>query len=390
MQRFPVLALILPAFICLLNACASVAPTSMNVVEAKLVLPEFPNLFGSRPPIAAPEIVQSLTPAQQQDFLTYYNLPENQQVQPPMRIANYLFKKTRTLQYENRTYSAAQTLALNKGNCLSLAILTTALAKLVNLDVDYQLVDSSPVFALTGNVVSKEVHVKTVVFERPEMSLGNVGFQYGQRVVIDYFVSERRRFIGNISTAAFNAMYYLNLAGAALEEQDYANAYWQTHEALHQNPLDPTAWNIMAVIYRHAGDLAKAEEIYLFAIEHAEDKLTLLKNYRQLLVSQMRITEAAAVENKLETMEDPSPFHWYSLAKNSYDTQDYQAAIRYFNKALVIAPYLHEAWLGKAQSFYQLNELPEAELALKMAIENADRMSTRSLYEAKLTALANK
>ena len=363
----------------------------MSIVEAELVLPEFPNLFGSRPIIAEPDAVQRLTPEQQSDFLTYFNLPANQQIPPPVRIANYLFDKTSTLQYESQTYTAAQTLVMNKGNCLSLAILTTALAKLANLDVDYQLVDSSPVFALSGNVVNKEVHVKTVVFQNQEMTVDTIiGDQLAARVVIDYFVSERRRFIGNLSTAAFDAMYYLNIAGTALAQQDYAKAYWYTREALEQNPLDPTAWNIMAVVYRRAGQLTKAEEIYLFGIEHAEDKLTLLKNYHQLLISQMRIAEAAAIENKLESMDDPSPFHWYSLARNSYDMQDYAAAIRYFDKALAIAPYLHEAWLGKAQSFYALDAPHKAELALKMAIENADRISTRSLYEAKLMALAGK
>jgi Tfp pilus assembly protein PilF len=377
------------ALLCLLNACAHVdAPGSMRIVDTELVLPEFPNPFGSRPAIAGPDSIQRLTPAQEQQFLVYFNRPENQSIKPHIRIFNYLFENTLTLQYDDNTYTAAQTLELNKGDCLSLAILTTALARVVGLDVHYQLVDSSPVFGLAGNLVNKEVHVKSVVFKRQKVSLENVGFQLPERVVIDYFAGRRGRFIGNISANAFNAMYYLNIAGEALEEQDFAKAYWYTREALNHNPLDPTAWNIMAVIYRRAGELAKAEEIYLFAIEHAEDKLTLLKNYRLLLTSQMRVAEAAAIENRLESMEDASPFHWYSLARNSYGMQDYAAAVRYFDKALAIAPYLHEAWLGKAQSFYQMNVLPEAELALKAAIENADKMSTRSLYEAKLMALA--
>ncbi len=385
--KFPQLLIL--AFLCLLNACANtVAPASLSIAGEELALPEFPNLFGSRPGIAQPDAVQRLAPEQEEDFLTYFNLPENQSVRPHMRLAGYLFESTRTLQYENRTYTAAETLEFNGGNCLSLAILTTALARLVDLDINYQLVDSSPVFGLAGNLVSKEVHVKTVVASHQEMTLDNISFQLSGSVVIDYFVSERRRFIGNISTTAFNAMYYLNIAGTALEEQDYNKAYWHVREALEHNPLDPTAWNIMAVIYRRAGQLAKAEEIYLFAIEHTEDKLTLLKNYRQLLTSQMRIAEAAVIESRLDNMKDPSPFHWYTLARNSYDTQDYAAAVRYFDKALAIAPYLHEAWLGKAQSFYQLDSLTETELALKMAIENADRKSTRSLYEAKLMALA--
>jgi Tfp pilus assembly protein PilF len=224
-------------------------------------------------------------------------------------------------------------------------------------------------------------------------------------VIIDYFVTQRGRFISNISDNEFVAMYYLNMAGEALEKQDYAKAYWHTIEALNYSPVDATAWNMMAVVYRRAGKPAKAgdymsvvdratheakaEEIYLFAIEHAEDKLTLLKNYHLLLTSQMRTAEAAAIEQRLNSMEDPSPFHWFLLARNSYDMKDFAAAIRYFDKALEIAPYLHEAHLGKAQSFYQMGALTETKRALKMAIMNVDRSSTRSLYEAKLMALAD-
>jgi Tfp pilus assembly protein PilF len=175
-------------------------------------------------------------------------------------------------------------------------------------------------------------------------------------------------------------MYYLNIAGDALD--------WHTREALIYSPLDDAAWNMMGVIYRRAGDLAKAEEIYLFAIEHAEDKLTLLKNYRLLLTSQMRTAEAAAIESRLNSMDDPSPIHWLLLARNSYGMKEFAAAVRYFDRALEIAPYLHEAHLGKAQSYYQMGSLSQAETALRMAIVNVDRSSTRSLYEAKLMALA--
>ena len=383
--------LVLFAFASLLIACANVTPPArVPLFESKPVLPEFPNHFGARPFIPDVDAVLQLTQEQEQNFLAYFNLPANQVIKPHMRVSNYLFDNTINMQYEDSTYTAARTLELNKGNCMSLAILTTALARLADVDINYQLVDSSPVFGLEGNLVSKQVHVKSVVFKREKMQFADIGFHLSERAIIDYFAQQRGRFISNIDDAEFNAMFYLNIAGEALVKQDYTSAYWHTLEALAYNPLDATAWNIMAVIYRRAGDLAKAEEIYLFAITHAEDKLTLLKNYRLLLTSQMRIAEAAAIENRLNSMDDPSPFHWFALARTSYDMQDYEEAIRYFDKALAIAPYMHEAWLGKAQSLYQVGALADAELAMKMAIANVNRTSTRTLYEAKLMALAGK
>src|SRR5688572_3078851 len=118
----------------LLAACANVAvPAASSESDRISTLPQFPHKFGSRPAIEAPDAVQLLTAEQQQDFLAYFNAPQNQSVKPYTRLANYLFEHTLSLQFEAHTYTAAQTLDLNKGDCLSLAILTTALARLANV-----------------------------------------------------------------------------------------------------------------------------------------------------------------------------------------------------------------------------------------------------------------
>ncbi len=372
----------------MLSACTSVAtPGATDESASEPAAPEFLDLFGSRPAIPTPEQILHLTSEQEQKFLEYFNRPQNQTVLPYLRVANYLFENTTNLQYDGVTLTAAQSLELNKGNCLSLALLTTALAKLVNVGISYQLVDSSPVFGMSEDLVKKEIHIKSVVYQLPAPGNSKTALRSLDRVVIDYFPSRQGRFISNLSANEFLAMYYLNIAGVALETQDYANAYWHLREALDYNPYDAAAWNTMGVVYRRIGEPAKAEEIYKFAIAHAENKLTLLKNYHLLLSSQGRIAEAAAIEEALHEINDPSPFHWYSLARESYEMKAYADALRYFDKALEMAPYLHEAHLGKAQSFYQLGYITEAELALKMAILNVDKESTRSVYEAKLMAL---
>src|SRR5687768_5613007 len=148
--------LILLLLTSLLSACANViTPASSRVAESELVLPQFPNLFGSRPAIPGPDAVQQLTPEQEQKFLAYFHAPQNSAAKPHQRVANYLFENTLGLQYEGQTYTAALTLTFNKGDCLSLAVLTTALARLAAVNIRYQLVDTNPVFGLTSNLVYK-------------------------------------------------------------------------------------------------------------------------------------------------------------------------------------------------------------------------------------------
>jgi len=144
---------------------------------------------------------------------------------------------------------------------------------------------------------------------------------------------------------------------------------------------------MLAVVNRRVGDVATAEAIYRYGIEHAHDKLSLLKNYHALLVSSGRATEAAEIQSRLDRMDDPSPFNWLQLARESQAAGDWDAAIRYYHRALALAPYLHEAHLGLAQSYYGSGQLQRAERSLEDAAGFASRVSIRNLYEAKLATL---
>jgi Tfp pilus assembly protein PilF len=174
-----------------------------------------------------------------------------------------------------------------------------------------------------------------------------------------------------------------------INEENYADAYWYTLESMKYDPFNADAFNMMALTYKRVGELAKAEEIYVYGIAKSEDKLTLLKNYHLLLTSQGRSQEAREVNRRLATMDDPSPIHWFNVARNSYEENDYNSAIRYYSRALDIAPYLHEAYLGIAISYYQLGQFNRAERAFNMALSNVIDGSTKDLYQSKLNALRN-
>lgn len=236
-------------------------------------------------------------------------------------------------------------------------------------------------------VANKEVHVRSILYDT---SVADVGSQVlrPQFYYVDYLPALRGRVIANIEDGEYLAMYYLNMAAEAIAQARYTAAFWHAQEALQLDTFSSQALNVMAVIHRRSGEYARAEAIYLYSIEYAEDKLSLLKNYRLLLTIQGRREDAAAVLARMETMDDPSPFNWLNLARESYENNEYADAVRYFDKALARAPYLHEAHLGKAQSYYQMGRKSAAEDALRLAIDKVSRVSTRSLYEAKLRALA--
>ena len=355
------------------------------------VLPDFgdSSRFGTRPVILTPEQLHRLTLEQETDFLEYFNNPSRTYIGAHQRIVRYLEKITPGFRYVNATLSAAETYATNSGNCLSLAILTTALTKLAGIKIGYQLMDDQPVFEYQGNVVRKRVHISSIVYNPDWSEVAGNTRQIGNEpaVKIDYFLALKGRYIDNLNAEEYLAMYYSNIASDAIAANDYGTAYWYLLEAVRQVPEHSVSLNMLAVINRRVGDFATAEALYRYGILHANDKLSLLKNYQALLVSVGRNAEAVSIQQQLDTMNDPSPFHWLQLARETHEAGDWDSAVRYYRRALALAPYLHEAYLGLAQSYYAEGRLRSAESALRDAAEFANKPSTRTPYEAKLATL---
>ena len=260
-------------------------------------------------------------------------------------------------------------------------------ATAAGLDVGYQLMDDVPVYAFSGSVVTKGVHVRTKVYDAKWAPLEGTWVITRPGVTIDYFPTNRQRFIANIDREDYMARYYRNISAQAIGDEQYNTAYWYAMESLKFAPDNSQAINMLASINKRVGDFAKAEELYLFGIEHAEEKLSLLNNYLVLLEAADRTEDAARIRTQLESMDDPSPFNWFQLASSAYADAKYIDAIRYFNKALELAPYLHEAHLGVAQANYEIGRFRNVEASLKAALDNAYKGSTRALYQAKLDAL---
>lgn len=353
-----------------------------------------PAFAGARPLIGDGDSIYQLTSAQQSDFLDFFNDPAKRRQPPERRIVEYLERSTSAYQYSNATHTAEEVLRLKGGNCLSLANLTTALARLAEVEVNYQLITDTPVFEKAEDVVVRSVHVRSKLLRpraelmpnRYDVDFG--GGYYRSGVIIDYFPSGNGRFIGNIAEPKFTAMYYRNLAADAITAADYGRAYWLVKASLEHAPDHAEALNMLAVIYRRAGDEQTAEDIYIYGIATVDDKLSLLKNYRALLQMQDRIVEAEEVQLRLASIEDTDPFEWWFMAEDAYGKARYDEALTYYKKSVKIAPYLHEGYFGMAKTYYQMGNIESARKSLRDAVDNANRLNTRSLYEAKLTALS--
>lgn len=388
----------LPALISLsvLTACAGAVPLSFVTSAEHRQLPtEIPAFAGERPEIIEDSDIHRLSASQEKAFLDYFHDPANRRTRPALRLYEYLEETTRAFEYSEHTRTAEQVHRLGGGNCLSLANLTTALARLAGIDTGYQLIKDLPVFEKQGQTILRGAHVRSVLFygSAPETmarpGVVNVTDWFGRPgLVVDYFPTGRGRYLRRISEAEFTAMYYRNMAVEALVQNDYARAYWFTVVSLDHAPDHADAINMLAVLYRRSGDDQTAEEIYEYGISLGQAGPSLLRNYRAMLTSQDRLDDAREITNLLATLEDASPFDWWFMGEDAYQEKNYSDALAYYKKSVEIAPYLHEGYFGMAKSYDRLGRADAARKAMRQAVEHAGRARFRTLYEAKLAALS--
>ena len=346
-------------------------------------------LFGSQPDIIPSHQIFELSATQRDAFSAYLGKNKVEHMPPYKRVFNYLRQSTSQFSYHGQTYIAKDALRYGEGNCLSLAIVTTALARAAGVQISYQLVDSRPIFELGDNAVAKGVHVRTKLYRRGRPEAGDAVklMLETDGIVVDYFPDGGARFLGNLTEKEFIARYYLNRAVDFLQQGSFEQAYWHTLESLKLAPGDADAINLLAVIHKQSGYLQIAEQLYLQGIATTEKQLTLLKNYRQLLTQQGRDSEANDIRTKIARYEDPSPYSWLLLASDVMQEGHLKDAISYYNKAIKLAPYLEHGYLGLARVYYQQGRLRKTEAMLNAARERAGS-DEDSRYRAKLSALA--
>lgn len=388
-----VLHRVLPCLLLLLVACSTTAPSRQAMVDESrraldAILADSAGAFEPQPELPSPRDLHALAPEQLADFLAYVEDPLRNHIPRHQRVYDYLKTITDQFDYYEQTLPASAALARRSGNCMSLAVLTSALAQAAGIEIGYRLMEDVPVFEYQGNTVVKGVHLSTILYEAgwtpPE---SGVLFVRRPGLQVDYFPSARATHVANVDEPAYLAMYYQNVAVENLERGNLDLAYWNALEALHYDPVHAPAINTLAIAHRRKGELLQAERLYRHGLAYTDDNLGLLRNYRALLVSQHRDDDARELTRLLEKRDDASPYRWLDLAYQAEKEADYDSAVRYYARALKLAPYMHEVQLGMALANYRAGHLLEAEHALEEAIALVPAPATRRLYETKLRLL---
>lgn len=375
-----------------LMGCTSTIPSSPHKNEQQRIVIALESIlstdvFGEKPAIPSTESILALSEQHRSSFLSYYNDPAAASIKPNLRLYRFLENQLEQFNYLGDTLSAQSSLQRGGGNCITLAILTTAYANLVGLELSYRESQSVPIFNQEGGFETLSTHVTTRIYDPTFVPKEGAIYLERPSIEIDYFPSRGDWRGKKVSNNRFLSMYYRNIATELLQKNEIRKAGWWIYEAYLLAPEDISNLNTLAVIYRHLNEHSIAEKIYKLAMEIDENDIHIIHNYRVLLISEGRLEEAKILEDKLLTLDDPSPFRWYEVATDAFNADNYARAYRFFNRVIEKAPYLHFGYAGKARAAMALNRPSEAEKLFQMALERVWDDSTEQLYRAKLSIL---
>jgi Tfp pilus assembly protein PilF len=287
------------------------------------------------------------------------------------------------------TRTAAEAFAARHGNCLSLVIMTAALAEEAGIPVVFQSVPTADAWTRTGSLYFNVGHVNLLLGRQAGEALPLYDLEAWK--LVDFMPPDAAslRRAERIDRATVTAMFMSNRAAEALARGDVDDAYWWTKQAIASAPGLLHAYNTLAIVYQRHGDYLLAEAALRHALDREPDNTMMLSNLVQLLQAGGRPGDAAPVQARLASLQvaQPAPFHDFDLGRQAMAAGDYGRARRLYERELRRDPYHAEFHFWLAQAAAQLGDLRTADEHLARAMAGSTTSADRDLYSAKLERL---
>lgn len=291
------------------------------------------------------------------------------------------------LEYDaSYTRNASQAFAARAGNCLSLVVMTAALAKELGLEVEFHSAYADETWSRSGTLLLRSGHINITIGRR---TIDRPRGEDPRYWIIDFLPQGELRGLRTerVEEATVVAMFMNNRAAEALAREAFDEAYWWAREGVIADPSFVGVLNTLGVVYQRTGRPADAERVYTELLRRQPNQTQGLHNLAQLLQSQGRDAEAKVFAARLAALEPEPPYHWFVQGQLALRRGDAQTARDFFAKEVARADYSSEFhyWLALAQ--YQLGELDAAQRNLQKAEVLSVSRNERDLYAAKLAWL---
>jgi tetratricopeptide (TPR) repeat protein len=306
----------------------------------------------------------------------------------PKGLVDALYKRGELkLEYDaSFTRNASQAFAARSGNCLSLVVMTAALAKELGLDIEFHSAYADETWSRSGNLLLRSGHINITLGRR---LIDRARGEETRYWTVDFLPPGELRGLRTVrlSENTVVSMFMNNRAAEALSREALDEAYWWAREGLMADPSFVGVINTLGVVYQRSGRLADAERVYQALLQRQPNQTQALHNLVQLLEQQGRHAEAKPLSARLASLEPEPPYHWFVQGQLALRRGDARTARDFFAREVSRADYSSEFhfWLALAQ--YQLGEHDAARRSLEKAESLSTSRGERDLYAAKLAWL---
>lgn len=285
------------------------------------------------------------------------------------------------------TRNAAEAFDARAGNCLSLVVMTAALARQLQLPIAFQALTGHETWSRSGDLSFVNGHVNITVAKRLVDRVGAYDGDTQLRLDFGSIPTGRGQALHVISEATILAMFMNNRAAEYLVRGAIDDAYAHAREAVIQDPTYAGAYNTLGVIYQRRDLVAAAERAYREAVARDGNHKSALQNVARLLQQQGRHAEALVFQQRLATLERDPPFAHFDQGVAAARAGQYSAARDHLLREMRRDPDYHEFHFWLAISLYGLGDVEQARKHLEAAMRNSVTARERDLYASKLRRL---
>ncbi len=285
------------------------------------------------------------------------------------------------------TRNAAEAFDARAGNCLSLVVMTAALAHHLQLPIAFQALTGHETWSRSGDLSFVNGHVNITVAKRLVDRIGAYDADTQLRIDFGTLPVGRGQALHVIGEATILAMFMNNRAAEYLVRGAIDDAYAHAREAVIQDPGYAGAYNTLGVVYQRHGLAAAAERAYREAVAHDGDHKAALQNVAHLLKQQGRMAEAAVFQQRLAAIERDPPFAHFDQGVAAARAGQYAAAREHLLREMRRDPDYHEFHFWLAVALYGLGDVQQARQHLDVAMKNSVTARERAIYASKLRSI---
>jgi tetratricopeptide (TPR) repeat protein len=273
-------------------------------------------------------------------------------------------------------------------NCLSMSIMTFAMAKEAGFESEFQIVDIPEYWTRRDGYSLLNNHINLRIKSK---SSANALTLVETTFVVDFDPSTRT--IGFATQHADEqtvlAMFYNNKGVDALLKRNNDLAYAYLREAILTAETYSGAWANLGLLYKKKGLFDLALLSYARAINLDTNNNTAWENLAVL--HQQLGDEKAALDIyiSLDIKRRENPFYHQMLAEIEVEKGSFERSIMHYQTAIKLNNNQHQFYFGLASVYFEIGDFKRSQRFFKLAKRKAGKSKVADIYVDKLTALSN-